>query len=380
MALTEDHETFRQTVRGVCQRVIAPHADKWEQEGIWPAHDVLPAFAEAGLLGLEYDPKWGGQGADNTYTAVFAEELGRAGCAGVAMGITDHTDMATPSLHRFGSDELKEKYLVPALKGEHVAGIAVTEPDAGSDVAGIRSKAVRDGDEWIINGSKMFITNAMQADWLCLLVRTSEEGGHRGMSQIVFPTKTDGFEARSLHKLGNKSSDTCELTFDDCRVPVANTIGTIGRGFQQQMQQFQNERMVASYSAVGSMQKALAETAAYLKERKAFGKPLLANQHIQFELAQLAAEVDMLKVYNYAAAEAASAGKDITREATMAKVKVGPLLRRVIDTCLQFHGGMGYMEETWTARAFRDARLISIGGGADEVMIQYLALLEGYVA
>ena len=258
MQFTADHEAFRQAARGVLEREVTPHAQEWEEAGIFPAHELFKALGAAGLLGLEYDPAYGGQGADHSYTVVLGEELGRMGCAGVAMAIAVQNDMATPSLHSHGSHELKQRYLAPALRGEMVAAIAVTEPDAGSDVAGIRTRAERDGDHWVINGSKLYITNGTQADWLCLLARTSGEGGYRGMSQIVFPTGTPGFSvSRRLRKLGNKSSDTAELSFTDARVPVSNTIGEAGRGFQQQMTQFQNERMIAAYMAVGGMERAL---------------------------------------------------------------------------------------------------------------------------
>jgi citronellyl-CoA dehydrogenase len=373
-----DHDMFRKTVRTVVEREIEPYVDEWEAAGGFPAHELFPKLSQAGLLGLEYDPAYGGQGADHSYTAVLGEELGRIGCGGVPMAISVQTDMATPSLHRFGSHELKERYLAPAISGEMVASIAVTEPDAGSDVAGLRTRAVRDGDEWIVNGTKLYITNGVQADWLCLLARTSDEGGHRGMSQIVVPTELPGFSvSRKLAKLGNWSSDTAELSFVDVRVPVANTIGEIGRGFQQQMQQFQNERMIAAYVAVGAMSRAIERTTEYLRQRTVFGKPLIDNQHIQFVLAELIAELDLLRHYNYACAEAYMRGEDTTRFATVAKLVAGRLQRRVADTCIQYHGGIGYMEETWTARFYRDARLLSIGGGADEVMLRLLAQLDG---
>ena len=378
MQFTEEHEMFRKTVREFVEREINPHVDEWEAAGQFPAHELFPKLGELGLLGLEYDPEYGGQGADHTYTVIFGEELGRIHCGGVPMAISVQTDMATPSLHQFGSPELKKTYLRPALTGEAVAGIAVTEPDAGSDVAGLRTRAVRDGDEWIINGTKLYITNGAQADWLCTLVRTSEEGGYEGMSQIIVPTDTPGFAvSRSLKKLGNWSSDTAELSFDDVRVPVTNVIGAEGRGFQQQMAQFQNERMIANYLAVGSMSIAIERTIEYLRERQVFGKPLIENQHIQFELADLIADLDLVKHYNYACAEAYQRGEDTTRYATIAKLKAPRLARKVADTCLQFHGGFGYMEESWTSRYFRDSRLWSIGGGADEVMLRTIARLDG---
>jgi citronellyl-CoA dehydrogenase len=379
MLFSSDHDMFRQAARGLLAREVAPHVEEWEQAGAFPAHEVFKPLAAAGLFGLEYEPAYGGQGADHSYTVILGEELGRMGCAGVAMAIAVQTDMATPSLHRYGSHELKQRYLAPALRGEMVAAIAVTEPGAGSDVAGIRTRAVRDGDEWVIDGSKLYITNGVQADWLCLLARTSDEGGYRGMSQIVFPAATPGFAvSRKLRKLGNHSSDTAEISFTGARVPVTNTIGEVGRGFQQQMAQFQNERMIAAYTAVGAMDAALRRTADYLADREVFGGPLLGKQYVQFRLAELAAEVDMLRHYNYACAEAYLRGEDTTRFATIAKLKAGRLQRQVADTCLQFHGGMGYMEETWVSRYFRDSRLLSIGAGADEVMLQVLAQLDGF--
>ncbi len=378
---TEEHEMFRKTTRDFVEREITPHAHEWETAGIFPARELFTKMGSVGLLGVTYDPEWGGGGADHLYSAILGEELGRMPCLGVAMAISVQTDMATPSLHRFGNDDLKERFLRPAIAGEQVAAIAVTEPDAGSDVAGLRTRAVRDGDEWVIDGQKTYITNGTQADWMCLLVRTSDEGGSRGISQIVVQTDTPGFSvSRKLDKLGMRSSDTAELVFESMRVPVANTIGEIGRGFQQQMQQFQDERLIASYQMVGAMETALAKTRDYLLDRQAFGKPLLANQHLSYELADLISEVDLLKYYNYTAAAAMSAGEDVTRFATVAKLRSGRLARKVADICVQFHGGMGYMEESWTAQFFRDTRLWSIGGGADEVMLRTLARLDGFAA
>ncbi|MDJ0962334.1 MAG: acyl-CoA dehydrogenase family protein [Acidimicrobiia bacterium] len=381
MPFTEEHEHFRRVVREFVDKEINPHVDAWEAAGMMPLHDIFRSMAELGMLGLEYDPEYGGQGADHLFTVVLAEEFGRAdhGALGMALGV--QVDMATPSLHQFGTPELKAEYLTPAMRGDMVAAIAVTEPDAGSDVAAIRTRAERDGDEWVINGSKMYITNAVQADWLCLLARTSDEPGYGGMSQIVVPTDAPGFEvSQKLEKLGMHASDTGLLTFTDCRVPLTNTIGHEGAGFQQQMAQFVVERMWANYSQVTGMERALRRTADYLRQRVVFGKPLLKNHYVQYKLAELAAEVDLLKHYNYACAEAYMAGQDTTRFATIAKIKAGRLGREVADWCLQFHGGIGYMEETWTTRYFRDTRLVSIGGGSDETMLQVLARLDGYFA
>ena len=378
MITTPEHEQFRAVVRDLVEKEINPRVDEWEDAGIFPAHELFPKLAAIGALGLEYDPAYGGQGADHSFTVVLAEELGRADCAGVPMGIAVQVAMATPALARYGSHELKESYLRPALAGEQVCAIAVSEPDAGSDVAGIRTRARRDGDDWVIDGRKMWITNGSQADWLCLLARTSDEGGYAGMSLIVVPTDSPGFSVgRRIEKMGNRSSDTAELVLDGVRVPVANTIGEIGRGFQQQMAQFQDERMIGSYLAVSGARRALDRTIDYLHVREAFGKPLLANQHLQYRLAELVADVDVVHEYCLAAADRIVAGEDVTRMATIAKLKAGRLVREVADAAVQYHGGMGYAEELWVARYFRDSRLVSIGGGADEVMLRVLSLLEG---
>ena len=378
MKFTTEHDAFRKVIRDFVENEINPYCDQWEADGIFPAHELFPKLAQLGAFGLEYDPAYGGQGADPTFTLVLGEELGRADCAGVPLAIAVQVGMATPALHRYGSEELKQAYLVPAMRGEHVASIAVSEPDAGSDVAGIRTRAVRDGDEWVITGRKMWITNGTQADWLCLLARTSDEGGYQGMSLIVVPTDTPGFSVgRKIDKLGNRSSDTAELVFDAVRVPVSNTIGEVGRGFQQQMAQFTDERLIGAYMATSSMRQALDRTKQYLQEREAFGKPLLANQYLQYRLAELYAEVDLLETYCRTAGFAAADGEDVTRQATVAKLKCGRLQREVADTCVQFHGGMGYAEEMWPSRYFRDSRLTSIGGGADEVMLRVLTMMEG---
>ena len=383
MKFTSEHEQFRKVVRDVVEREINPNVDEWEDAGIFPAHELFPKLAAVGALGLEYDEADGGQGADHSYTVVLAEELGRADCAGVPMAIAVQASMATPALANFGSAELRQQYLAPAMRGEMVCSIAVSEPDAGSDVAGIRTTAVRDGDSWVINGRKMWITNGTQADWLCLLARTTEPGeqpesGYAGMSLIIVPTNTPGFSVgRAIKKMGNRSSDTGELVLDNVRVPVANVIGEPGRGFQQQMAQFQIERLVGAYMAVSGSRRAIDRTLEYLRVREAFGKPLLANQVIQYRLAELIADIDVVREFCYAAADKVVAGEDATRMATVAKLKAGRLAREVADAAMQFHGGMGYAEDMWVERYYRDVRLISIGGGADEVMLRILTMMEG---
>ena len=379
MIETDEHLIFRKTLRDLFEREIEPHVDAWEAARTFPAHELFPKLGAVGLLGLEYEEAYGGMGADHSFTVIAGEEMGRISCGGVPMAMAVQMAMATPALARYGSDELKEKYLAPSIRGDLVASIAVTEPDAGSDVAGIRTRALQDGDQWVINGSKLYITNGTQADWLCLLARTSEDAGYRGMSLIVVPTSLDGVVvSRKLEKLGMWSSDTAELSFTDVRVPVSNTIGEIGRGFQQQMVQFQAERLITVYKQVGAIEQALQRTRAYLSERHAFGKPLMANQHLQFVLAELSARHDMLKHYSRASADAVLRGEDATRFATIGKLMGSRLQREVADTALQFHGGIAYMAEHWASRFYRDTRLDSIGAGADEVMLRVLARMDGY--
>lgn len=379
MKLTPEHHAFQSMIASFVDKEIQPFVDGWEAAGRFPAHELFRKIGDLGVFGLAYDPKYGGSGADQGYLLIAAEELGRIRSAGVSMGIGVHMMMTTPSLHEFGTEALKQKYLVPALLGETVSAIGVTEPDAGSDVAGLRTRGVIDGDEWVINGLKTYITNGTQADWICLLVRTTDEGGYRGMSQIIVDMNTPGVSvSKPLDKLGNRSSDTAEITFENVRAPLSNTIGEPGRGFQQQMSQFVVERMFACYSRPGALQDALDRTAEYLQQRTVFGRPLAANQYISFILAELSARLDVLRSYNWSMANAFDDGTDTTRMATIAKLLVGRLARDVADACLQFHGGLGYMEEHWTARFFRDQRLMSIGGGADEVMLQVLSKMDGF--
>ena len=381
MRLNEDHQALRESVRRFVDAEINPYVDDWEAAGRVPLHSLFPKAAKLGLLGLEYAPEYGGEGADHSFQMIAAEEYGRINATGVGMAIGVQAAMATPSLHELGTPELKERYLGPAIAGTAVAAIAVTEPDTGSDVSRLRTRAARDGDDWVITGRKVYITNGAQADWICLLARTSDEGGHRGMSQIVVPTDLPGFSvARTFDKLGNRCSDTAELVFDEVRVPVANTIGVIGRGFQQQMRQFVLERMFASYTTVGGAQHALDRTRDFVRDRTVFGTRLADRQYVAFRLTELQAEVDLLRSHNLVTCETFMAGEDITRMATVAKLKAGRLVREVADWCLQFHGGTGYLEETWTARMLRDTRLVSIGAGADEVMLQILARQDGFPA
>jgi citronellyl-CoA dehydrogenase len=294
------------------------------------------------------------------------------------MAIAVHTDMCTPALAEHGSHELKERFLAPSIRGETVGAIAVTEPDAGSDVASLRARAEADGDDYVITGTKTFITNGTQADWVCVLLRTEPGTGFRGMSLVVVPTDSPGFSvSRKLKKMGNHSSDTAELSFDRVRVPKRFRIGPEGQGFALQMQQFQKERLIGAILGYAGAERVLRATIAYVKERRAFGKPLADNQWVQFKLAELLTDVEMLRRMCYHCAATLVAGRDMTREASMAKYKAGRLARDVADVCMQFHGGIGYMEEYPIARYYRDARLLPIGGGADEIMLGIIAKYEG---
>lgn len=373
---TPEHQIFRDTVRKFVETEIAPRAREFDEMGRFDT-SLFKKMGDLGMLGLRYDPKWGGSGLDWSYSAILYEELARCDNAGVGMGISVHTDMATPALHMFGTDELKEKYLVPAIKGETVSAIGVTEPDAGSDVAGIKTRAVRDGDDWVINGSKIYITNAATADWICLLAVTDPEAGYGGFSQIIVPTDSPGFTYELLDKIGNRGSDTGLLFFEDVRVPVENTIGDIGRGFQQQMMQFQDERLLACVSSYAGAMLNWERTRQYAEERVLFGKPLSKMQVTQFKFVEMLTQITAAKELTLSCVRKCIAGEDATMEISMAKLFCGRMGRFVADECMQMHGGFGYMRESAAGRAFVDTRLISIGGGSDETMIHYMAKMLG---
>jgi citronellyl-CoA dehydrogenase len=374
---TPEHEAFRRTVRQFVEQEMRPRAREFDAQGRFDK-SLYKRMGELGFLGLRYDPRWGGAGLDWTFTAVLFEELARCDNAGVVMGISVQTDMATPSLHRFGSDALRQQYLVPAIRGEMVTAIAVTEPGAGSDVAGIKTRAVRDGDEWVINGSKIYITNAATADWLCLLAVNDPDAGYGGFSQILVPTDTPGFRYELLDKIGNWGSDTGQLYFEDVRVPIANTIGDIGRGFQQQMMQFQDERLIGSISSTASSFSLWEETRRWAEERVLFGKPLAKMQVTQFKFVEMLTQLTAARELCNACIRQANTGEDATQLITLTKIFCGRTSRMVADTCIQLWGGYGYMKESPAGRAFVDSRLISIGGGSDETMIHYLAKQLGF--
>lgn len=378
MQFTQEHDAIRRTMQLFIKNEINPFVDEWERDGIYPAHQVFKKMGDLGLLGLCKPVEYGGAALDYSYGMVMAEELGAINAGGVGMSIGVQTDMATPALARFGSDEMKREFLAPSITGNMVACIGVSEPGAGSDVASIKTTARSDGDDYIINGGKMWITNGTQADWMCLLANTGDGPVHRNKSLICLPMKTKGVEVlRKLDKMGMHCSDTAEIKFTDVRIPKRNRIGEEGKGFTYQMMQFQEERMWAVAACLKSHEKTIDETIDYTRQRKAFGKPLLDNQVIHFRLAELKTEVELLRSLLYRACEEYIAGNDVTPLATMGKLKAGRLGREIPDACLQYWGGMGFMNETRVSRAYRDRRLTSIGGGADEVMLSILCKYMG---
>lgn len=378
MQFTEEHKAVAETVTRFVQSEINPHIELWEDQRTFPAHELFKKLGDLGLIGMEYDPEFGGGGLDFSFHMVMAEALGACDAGGIPMAIGVQTDMCTPALARFGSPELKREYLAPALAGDMVACLGVSEPQAGSDVAGLQTHARSEGDDYVINGSKMWITNGLQADWCCLLANTSEQGGpHGNKSLIVVPMDAAGIELQKIEKMGMHCSDTAQIFFDNVRVPKRNLIGQEGAGFMYQMMQFQQERLWGAANTLRTLDRVIDDTIEYTRGRVAFGKPILYNQVVHYRLAELRTEVEALRALVYRATDLYTQGQDVTRLASMAKLKSGRLCREVTDSCLQFWGGMGYSHEARISRIHRDLRLISIGGGADEVMLGILCKLEG---
>lgn len=377
MQFTEEHESLRRTVARFVDTEINPYVDAWEAAEQFPSHELFKKMGDLGLLGVKYDPAYGGLGLDFSYSMVMAEELGLIHCGGVPMAIGVHTDMCTPALNRFGSDEVKRTFLAPSIAGDVVGCLGVSEPGGGSDVAAVATTARKDADDYVITGTKMWITNGMMADWCCLLANTSEGPAHKNKSLICVPMDASGITRQKIHKIGMNSSDTAQLFFDEVRVPRRYLIGHEGTGFMMQMLQFQEERLYAAASSLKSFDRLIDLTIDYTRERKTFGKPVLDNQVVHFRLAELRTEVEALRALTWNAVEQYVAGGDVTRLASMAKLKTGRLARELTDACLQFWGGMGFTADNPVSRAYRDTRLISIGGGADEIMLGIIAKLEG---
>ena len=385
MQFTHEHEQIRDTLKRYIDEHINPHVDEWEEAGIFPAHQVFKGLGDLGLLGLTKPEAYGGAGLDYSYGMVMAETLGHINCGGVPMAIGVQTDMCTPALARFGSDELRKEFLMPAIAGDMVGCIGVSEPGAGSDVAGIKSVARKDGDDYVISGQKMWITNSIQADWMCMLVNTSDGPAHKNKSLVMVPMRdgpngklTKGIEiAQKIRKIGMNSSDTGLIYFDDVRVPQRNLIGQEGAGFVYQMQQFQEERLWAAASSLVTLTECVRKTIEWAQQRKMFGATLIDQQWVQFKLAELQTEIEALRALTWRAGELYVGGQDVLQLASMAKLKAGRLTREVADTCLQFWGGMGFTWENRVSRLYRDGRLGSIGGGADEVMLGIIAKTMG---
>lgn len=377
MLYTGEHIALQDSVRQFIDKEINPHVDEWERAGIFPAHELFGKMGKLGYLGVHKPVQYGGLGLDYSFEIAFCEAIGHIAAQGVSMALAVQTDMATPALEQFGSDYLKTNFLAPAISGENVVSIGVSEAGAGSDVASIKTYARKDGDDYVINGSKMWITNGTQADWVCLLVNTSNDAPHRNKSLICVPLKHNGKRAQGvtvqkIEKIGMWSSDTAQIFFDEVRVPQRNLIGEEGKGFIYQMMQFQEERLSAAARRVSALNVCIDETIEYTRNRVAFGRPILDNQVVHFRMAELRTEVELLRSLVYRAADTYMAGEDMTQLASMAKLKVGRLCREVTDACLQYWGGMGFTLDNSVSRAFRDLRLISIGGGADEVMLQII--------
>jgi len=377
MQFMQEHEEIRRTLKRVIDNEINPHVDEWEKAEQFPAHEVFKKLGDLGLLGLTKPEAYGGAGLDYSYAMVMAETLGHIKCGGVPMAIGVQTDMATPALARFGSDEVRKEFLAPSIAGDYVACIGVSEQGAGSDVASIKTFAKKDGADYVINGSKMWITNSLQADWMCLLANTSEGAPHKTKTLICVPMNSKGISKTKIDKIGMMSSDTGLIHFDNVRVPQRNRIGEEGMGFTYQMMQFQEERLWAAASTVQGLTRNIGETIDYIRERKIFGQAVLDFQYVHYRLAELKTEVEALRALTYRACELYISGQDVTELASMAKLKAGRLRREVSDACLQYWGGMGFTWDNPVSRSYRDGRLGSIGGGADEVMLGIICKYMG---
>jgi citronellyl-CoA dehydrogenase len=382
----EEHQQFRKTVRQFAEKEILPFADEWERAEVFP-NELFKRAGELGILGAHYPEEQGGAGGDFWFSVAKSEELPRGRLAGVTMGLLVQSDMATPVISDLGNKEQIDEFLRTALRGEKIACLGVTEPDAGSDVAAIKTWAKRDGDDYIINGAKTYITNGTRGDFVTLLVKTKPEAGAHGCSFFLVPTKTKGFQvSKKLKKMGNHSSDTAELAFEDMRIPKRYLLGEENMGFMYLMQNFQAERLVAATSCVASLELMLEDAIKYGQDRVAFGKPIIKREYWQQKFADLYTKLEAGRSLAYRAAEAynedhhekkGSVSMDTVKLISMGKVFVGDLTNEIPDQCLQFFGGAGYIQEYPIERAYRDARLIRIGGGTTETMRYYIAKLMG---
>jgi len=373
---TEDHEAFRRTVRDFVEKELAPHGREWDERGEFP-RSLFKTFGDLGFFGIRRSPAFGGSGLDWWYVVAYAEELARCRNAGLATGMLVHGEMAIPIIDDIGTDEQKREFLAPAVRGERVAALAVSEPDAGSDVAAIRTTARRDGDDYVVSGSKMWITNGARADFLTMAVRTGE-AGYGGISFLLFPTDVKGFQVSGkLEKVGLPSSDTAVLFFEDCRVPARYLLGEENQGFAHVMTNFQGERLVAAVQAVAGMQLMLEGALRYGEERTAFGRPVRSFQAWRHRLADDLTAVEAARWLTYRACDLFARDQVAVREISMAKLFACELAQKVAYDCMQLHGGMGYVLESDIARAWRDVRVLTIAGGTSEIMRELVARTGG---
>jgi citronellyl-CoA dehydrogenase len=373
---TEDHEAFRKSVRDFVEKELAPHALEWDEAGLFPK-EVFKKFGDLGFLGMRHDPNFGGSGLDYWYVVAFAEELVRSRNAGVNMALLVQCEMATPIINEIGTDEQKKVFLEPALRGDKIAALGISEPGAGSDVANIRTTAKRVGDDYVINGSKMWITNGTRADFITLAVRTGA-AGYEGVSLVTFPTDVKGFSvSKKLEKVGNLSSDTAVLFFEDCKIPARYVLGEENQGFYHIMTNFQGERLVAAIGSVAGMEQMVADALNYGRERECFGKPIAKFQVWKHKFVEHLTAIEAGKRLTYHACDLFNRKEPAVKEISMAKLYAGDLAQKVAYDCMQFHGGMGYIVESHIARAWRDIRLITIGGGTSEIMKEIISKLEG---
>ncbi|MFL5412893.1 MAG: acyl-CoA dehydrogenase family protein [Myxococcales bacterium] len=371
---TPEHDLFRKNLRSYVERELAPHALEWDEAGIFP-REVFRGLAELGALGVNYPEEVGGSGGDYWHVVVLAEELVRSQNSGVNMGVLVQAQIATPIIAEIGTAEQKREFLAPALAGDKIAALGISEPDAGSDVANIKTTARKVGDDYVINGAKMWITNGSRADFITLAVRTGG-AGYGGVSLLTFPTDAKGFSvSKKLEKIGNLSSDTALLFFEDCRVPARYLLGEENEGFYHVMTNFQGERLVASVGAVAGMQQMVDDAIRYGNERSAFGKPLVKFQVWRHKLVEHLTAIEAARWLTYRACDLFARKEPAVKEISMAKLFAGDLMQRVVYDCQQLYGGMGYVVETPIARAFRDARLLTIGGGTSEIMKEIIAKL-----
>jgi alkylation response protein AidB-like acyl-CoA dehydrogenase len=373
---TDEHDALRESIESFARKELAPHSEQWERDGF--PDSVFKRMGELGFLGIHFPEEYGGQGGDYLMSIVRGEAMAHSNNGGLNMGIAVHTDMATPPILKFGSEYLKQTYLVPAIKGDKISCLGISEPGAGSDVAGIRTRAVRDGDHYVINGSKTFITNGARANFIVLVTKTDTEAGYDGFSLFVVDTDTPGFHvSKKLEKLGMHSSDTAELTFDDVRVPAENLLGEEGKGFYHIMWELQGERLIGAAGCVAGAQRVFDQTLEYAQQRNAFGRPIGRFQAIRHKFAEMATKIETARQMVYTTAWRVEQGDYPVREISMAKLYASRIACEVCDEAVQIHGGYGYMKEYHVERAWRDMRLNRIGAGTDEIMLEVIGRSYG---